>query len=106
MKPRHPAFGKRGDEFAGIEKREPAVAGRGNDVLRSAIAFAHPKHKKGKTPCSCHGNSLPIVIGNRATDETPQQDSLSGVIICPAKYMEGQRLRVNSVTARLIVVHH
>jgi len=28
---------------------------------------------------------------------TPQQDSLSGVIICPA-YWEGQRLRVNSVT--------
>jgi hypothetical protein len=28
---------------------------------------------------------------------TPQQDSLSGVIICPA-YGEGQRLRVNSFT--------
>jgi len=28
---------------------------------------------------------------------TPQQDSLSGVIICPAKG-EGQRLRVNSFT--------
>ena len=30
-------------------------------------------------------------------DMTPQQDSLSGVIICPA-YWEGQRLRVNSFT--------
>jgi hypothetical protein len=30
-------------------------------------------------------------------DMTPQQDSLSGVIICPA-YREGQRLRVNSFT--------
>jgi hypothetical protein len=28
---------------------------------------------------------------------TPQQDSLSGVIICPA-YWKGQRLRVNSFT--------
>jgi hypothetical protein len=28
---------------------------------------------------------------------TPQQGSLSGVIICPAYWM-GQRLRVNSVT--------
>jgi len=30
-------------------------------------------------------------------DTTPQQDSLSGVIICPA-YWNGQRLRVNSFT--------
>jgi hypothetical protein len=30
-------------------------------------------------------------------DITPQQDSLSGVIICPA-YLDGQRLRVNSFT--------
>ena len=45
------------------------------------------------------------MIGNRATDDTPQQDSLSGVIICPAKRMEGQRLRVNSVTAILTAVH-
>jgi hypothetical protein len=28
---------------------------------------------------------------------TPQQDSLSGVIICPG-FQEGQRLRVNSFT--------
>jgi hypothetical protein len=29
---------------------------------------------------------------------TPQQDSLSGVIICPAKSADEQRLRVNSFT--------
>jgi hypothetical protein len=35
---------------------------------------------------------------------TPQQDSLSGVIICPA-YAEGQRLRVNSFTAPTHLLH-
>ena len=33
----------------------------------------------------------------RSRDMTPQQDSLSGVIICPV-YCVGQRLRVNSIT--------
>ncbi len=35
---------------------------------------------------------------------TPQQDSLSGVIICPA-YAEGQRLRVNSFTVLTPLLH-
>src|ERR1700679_569837 len=35
---------------------------------------------------------------------TPQQDSLSGVIICPA-YVEGQRLRVNSFTVLTQLLH-
>jgi hypothetical protein len=35
---------------------------------------------------------------------TPQQDSLSGVIICPA-YWDGQRLRVNSVTTTNALLH-
>lgn len=30
---------------------------------------------------------------------TPRQNSLSGVIICPA-YRRGQRLKVNSITSR------
>jgi hypothetical protein len=37
-------------------------------------------------------------------DITPQQDSLSGVIICPAYWM-GQRLRVNSVTTTNPLLH-
>jgi len=35
---------------------------------------------------------------------TPQQDSLLGVIICPA-YVEGQRLRVNSFTVLTHLLH-
>ena len=35
---------------------------------------------------------------------TPQQDSLSGVIICPA-YADGQRLRVNSFTVLTRLLH-
>ena len=34
---------------------------------------------------------------------TPQQDSLSGVIICPA-YWKGQRLRVNSFTVKTALI--
>jgi len=37
-------------------------------------------------------------------DKTPQQDSLLGVIICPA-YAEGQRLRVNSFTVLTQLLH-
>jgi hypothetical protein len=39
--------------------------------------------------------------GNSGRDMTPRQESLSGVIICPA-YRVGQRLRVNSITTALI----
>jgi hypothetical protein len=40
---------------------------------------------------------LSAIQGNRRDDTTPQQASLSGVIICPA-YWKGQRLKVNSFT--------
>ena len=36
-------------------------------------------------------------IQGKRRDTTPRQDSLSGVIICPA-YWKGQRLKVNSLT--------
>ena len=38
-----------------------------------------------------------LILEGSRRDMTPQQDSLSGVIICPA-YRRGQRLRVNSFT--------
>lgn len=42
--------------------------------------------------------------GDLAVDMTPQQDSLSGVIICPA--YAGQRLRVNSFTTTSTLLLH
>jgi hypothetical protein len=41
------------------------------------------------------------VFRDRCRDIAPQQDFLSGVIICPA-YWKGQRLKVNSLTSTLI----
>jgi hypothetical protein len=38
-----------------------------------------------------------IFVQGTGRDTSPQQDSLSGVIICPA-YQDGQQLRANSFT--------
>ena len=49
-----------------------------------------------------HLKSIQILRASRR-DMTPQQDSLSGVIICPA-YRWGQRLRVNSFTTHNVEI--
>jgi hypothetical protein len=41
---------------------------------------------------------LELGLGDRAGNEAPRQDALSGVISCPVK-AKGRRLRVNSITA-------
>jgi hypothetical protein len=54
-----------------------------------------------------HSTAATLIIDSgNDRDTTPQQDSLSGVIICPA-YWIGQRLRANSfATTNTLISNH
>ena len=73
-------------------------------VPRSAPACAQSAEIANATQQSRHRFCSRCIQGSRR-DMTPQQDSLSGVIICPAN-RKGQRLRVNSFTTALITTRH
>ena len=81
--------------------RRPPNWARMSDGLFNCVWMCsitgHPVAKLTSRPM-CSWNHIPSVLSwNRRRDMTPQQDSLSGVIVCPAYWM-GQQLRVNSFT--------
>ena len=59
-----------------------------NQIASSVAASASPTHSADKAQVFVMNANSSIVIQGTGRDMTPQQDSLSGVIICPAYWMD------------------